>query len=177
MAATQTTSYAVGKDYRAVELAYSGNFAMTVIVPTNMASFLRTLDAAKFNAVTTAERPYEVDLTLPRFSIDSRFELADALSAMGMPTAFGDRADLSGITKEQRLYIDRVAHEANIDVVEDGTTAAAVTVAIGSTTGGGDPPVFPHVQFHVDHPFLYFIREYRSGAILFMGVVADPSAK
>ena len=67
-------------------------------------------------------------------------------------------------------------HEANIDVVEKGTTASAVTVVLVGTTGGG--PVTPprHVTFHVDQPFLYFIRDWGSGAILFMGRIDDPSA-
>jgi serpin B len=69
-----------------------------------------------------------------------------------------------------------VIHEANIDVVEEGTTASAVTVASGEATAAGPGPTPPHVQLHVDKPFLYFIRETTTGAILFMGRVDDPSA-
>jgi serpin B len=95
---------------------------------------------------------------------------------MGMPTAFTAEADLSGITTQTKLYVSKVIHQANIDVVEEGTTAAAVTVVVGATMGGGmDEPA--HVQFHVDKPFLYFIHDNSSGAVLFMGRVDDPSAK
>jgi serpin B len=94
---------------------------------------------------------------------------------MGMTTAFNpDSADLSGITTDQKLYLDKVIHEANIDVTEDGVTASAATVVEGRG-GAGEPP--PHVQFHINQPFLYFIRDNSTGTILFMGRIDDPSAK
>jgi serpin B len=177
MAGAENIGYAAAKDYRAIDLPYSGDFSMTVVVPADMATFLSTLTAGKLELIVASESVHEVDLTLPRFSIDSRFELSDLLSAMGMPTAFTPQADLSGITSETRLMLKKVVHEANIDVVEDGTTAAAVTVVVGATTGGGEPPTWPKAQMHVDRPFLYFVRDTMSRAILFMGVVDDPSAK
>jgi serpin B len=100
---------------------------------------------------------------------------------MGMPTVFSDSADLSGMAAAgpldpNGLKIDEVIHQANIDVVEEGTTAAAVTVVLGAATGGpGDQTPPPHVQFHVDKPFLYLIRDNDSGAVLFLGRVDDPS--
>jgi len=94
---------------------------------------------------------------------------------MGMPTLFSSVADLSGVTTEEQLHVGSVIHEANIDVVESGTTAAAVTVVLMATGGGGpqEPPI--KVQFHVNKPFLYFIRDNTDGAVLFMGRVDDPS--
>jgi serpin B len=177
MAGVDNIGYVATKDYRAIDLPYSGDFSMTVVVPGDMSAFLGALTAEKLNAIVASESVHEVDLTLPRFSIDSRFELSDVLSAMGMPTAFTPQADLSGITTETSLMLKKVVHEANIDVVEDGTTAAAVTVVIGATTGGGEPPTWPKAQMHVDRPFAYFIRDAMSGAVLFMGVVNDPSTK
>jgi serpin B len=176
MAGVETIGYAATKDYRAIDLPYSGDFSMTVVVPGDMSAFLGALTAEKLDAIVASESAHEVDLTLPRFSIDSRFELSDVLSAMGMPTAFMPQADLSGITTETSLMLKKVVHEANIDVVEDGTTAAAVTVVVGVGMGGA-PPAWPKAQMHVDRPFLYFIRDTMSGAILFMGVVNDPSAE
>lgn len=176
MAADENLSYLSTNDYQAVDLPYSiGTMSMTIVVPTDMASFVKSLTAAKLTDIWTSEEQHEVDLTLPRFSIDSRFELAPVLSTLGMPTAFTPGADLSGITTDEPLLISAVVHEANIDVVEDGTTAAAVTVVVGATTGGS--PLLSKVQMHVDRPFLYFIHDEASGAVLFMGVVDDPSAK
>lgn len=175
MAIDYTFGYAAGAGFQAVELPYSGNMSMTIVVPDNMASFVSGLTSDKLrNLVAYGQQTYDVALTLPRFSIDSRFDLTAALSAMGMPTVFTPSADLSGITTQEPLRLSSVIHEANIDVVESGTTAAAVTVALGGGTGGdAQPPT--HVALHVNKPFLYFIRDWSSGAVLFMGRVDDPS--
>jgi serpin B len=175
MANTADLNFVATKSYQAVDLPYAGSLVMTVVMPTDMASFLAKLTADGLNKIVMSENESDLDLTLPRFSIESRFQLADALSSMGMPSVFdGALADLSGIS-DTRLYLSRVVHVANIDVVEDGTTAAAVSVAVGSTTGGGGIP--PHARMNVNRPFAYFIRDRMSGAFLFMGVVNDPSAK
>ena len=113
-----------------------------------------------------------VSLTLPKFSAETRVDLAQTLAAMGMPTVFDpDKADLSGITQDERLCVTHVIHQANIDVYESGTTAAAVTITTGGATMGGEPPI----DFKVNRPFLYFIRDTTSGAVLFMGRIDDPS--
>jgi serpin B len=180
MAMDRLLNYSAGSGYRAVTLPFtgSGTLAMTIVVPDDMASFVGGLTAAKLAAIEIQGSRYDVDLTLPRFSVETRTDLASTLAAMGMPALFDQgAADLSGITTDEKLYIAKVIHQANIDVVEQGTTAAAVTVAVGmATTGGGESLPQP-VQFHVDRPFLYFIQEQSTGTVLFMGRVVDPSAK
>jgi serpin B len=180
MAMDRLLNYSAGSGYRAVTLPFTGSgaLAMTIVVPDDMASFVGGLTASKLAAIELQGTRYDVDLTLPRFSVETRTDLATTLAAMGMPTLFEEGgADLSGITTDEQLFIAKVIHQANIDVVEQGTTAAAVTVAVGrATTGGGESLPQP-VQFHVDRPFLYFIQEQSTGAVLFMGRVADPSAK
>jgi serpin B len=180
MALDKVLSYSAGKGYRAVELPFSGeSLSMTIVVPDDMTSFVNGLTAAEFGGIVSQGKGYIVDLTLPRFSADSRVELSPVLAAMGMPAAFDpSRADFSGITTDEKLFVQFVIHQANIDVVEKGTTAAAVTVVgVGTMGGGPTPPPPPHVTFHVDKPFLYFIREAGTGAILFMGRIDDPSSK
>jgi len=178
MAIDRWFSYSAGAGYRAVELPFGGDYgdlSMTIVVPDDMTSFVNGLTAAELAGIDSTAQTYDVDLTLPRFSVDSRADLATALKAMGMTALFDPgSADLSGITTDERLAISKVIHEANIDVVEQGTTASAVTVVTGRATAGGGPP--PRVQLHVDRPFLYFIREGTTGAVLFMGRVDDPSA-
>jgi len=179
MAAERTLSYSAGSGYRAVVLPMgSGGLSMTIVVPDSMASFVTGLTAARLAAIDGAAQKYDVDLTLPRFTVMSRFDLAATLAAMGMPALFDpNAADLSGITTVEQLYIAKVIHQANIDVVEQGTTASAVTVAVGRATSAGPGATPPHVQFHVNKPFLYFIREESTGAMLFMGRIDDPSAR
>jgi serpin B len=169
--------YAQGSGYRTIDMPLElvSSLSMTFIVPDDMATFQAGLTQAKFNSIIGSMSTYDVSLWLPKFSVESRFDLAGVLAAMGMPSAFNaDTADLSGITTDEKLFLDKIIHQANMDVDEEGVTAAAVTVALG-LGGAGQPP--PHVDFRVDKPFLYFIRDRDSGAILFMGRVNDASVK
>jgi serpin B len=175
--------YAAGKGYRAIDLPMGGDgssLSMTIVVPDDMTSFVKGLTAAQLAGIESGLSTYNVDLTLPRFSANTRFDLSDILAAMGMPTAFNKNlADFSGITTDEPLYIQHVIHQANIDVVEEGTTASAVTVVEGGKGSCGDcakPTPPPHVVLHINKPFLYFIQEDYSGAVLFMGRIDDPSA-
>jgi serpin B len=179
MALHRILGYAAGTGYRAVSLGYgTAPLQMLIVVPDNMASFITGLTNDSLDAIVERENQgnYDVDLTLPQFSAETRVDLKEALAAMGMPAVFSQYdADLTGITSDprNRLYLTKVIHQANIDVVEEGTTASAVTVAIGATMGPGEPTTY--VQFKVDKPFLYFIRDTTSGAVLFMGRIDDPS--
>jgi serpin B len=168
-------SYSAGAGYRAVMLPLGSGLSMTFIVPDDMASYVNGLTAAGLADIFSHAQTYDVDLNLPRFSAQTRTDLAAVLSAMGMPTAFTTHADLSGITTDEPLAIGAVIHQANIDVDEQGTTASAVTVTTGVATSGGPRTVPPHVQFHIDKPFLYFIRDASTGTVLFMGRIDDPS--
>jgi serpin B len=174
MATALLEPYTHGAGYRAVSLSLQ-TMEMTLIVPDNMSSFITSLSAAKLAAIDKAAVSSYVTLTMPRFSANSRVNLASTLAAMGMPTAFGDSADLSGITTEQKLSLYTVIHQANIDVVEEGTTASAVTMVGGKGGIGGNPP--PAVTFNINQPFLYLIREWSTGTVLFMGRIDDPSTK
>jgi serpin B len=169
--------YGAGPGYRVVDLPLevTSSLSMTFIVPDDMAAFIPTLNSAKLGAVLGSMSTHDVSLWLPKYSVESRFDLASLLAAMGMPALFDSTAaDLSGITKDEKLFIDKVIHQANIDVDEEGVTAAAVTVAVGL---GGAAEAPPHVDFKIDKPFLYFIRDRKSGTILFIGRVNDPTTK
>ena len=178
--------------------------AMMLILPDDMATFEAAMDGPFLRALgsdLTAERsrivesvtysesgstavcgiyPYSVDVALPRFSIETRAKLSSALASLGMPLAFDPvSADFRAIHQpefaEDNIYISAVIHQANIDVDEAGTEAAAAT-AIGMDTGGCTGPApAEHIEFRLDHPFLFAIRDVETGAILFMGRIEDPS--
>lgn len=118
-------------------------------------------------SLTTAE----VSVELPRLTIESRLDLKATLIDMGMASAFSPvTADFSGMT-EQPLHLDFVVHEAIVEVEEDGTKAAAATAAgISFSTSEVSAPE----SLVADHPFLFFIRDDLSGAILFAGRVTAP---
>jgi serpin B len=117
---------------------------------------------------------------MPRFAIATRAELGDALEALGMPLAFDpDAADFSGIhvpeSATDAIFIKNVIHQANIQVDEKGTEAAAAT-AVGMDTGGCTGPLpGKELTLRLDRPFLFVLRDVGTGAVVFMGRVVDPS--
>ena len=85
-----------------------------------------------------------------------------------MRAAFGGGADFSGIT-DRGLSISKVIHQANIDVNEEGSEAAAATAVVMRKS------MSMAVMFRADHPFIFLIRHRPTNAVLFMGRVMDPS--
>lgn len=115
------------------------------------------------------ERP--VKASIPRFRVSFEMGLAPTLESMGMRTAFTDNADFSGIDDKRDLKISKAVHKAWVDVTEEGTEAAAATglgvamVAMRMT----EEPVF-----RADRPFVFVIRDTKSGLVLFIGRVLNP---
>jgi serpin B len=172
MATSAAMRYAAGSGWKAVEIPYiGGSLAMTVIIPDDLATFERALTADQLASITAGLAETQVSLTFPKFSIETKAELADVLAALGMPSAFDERADFSGITSAEKLVISNVIHQANIDVDEKGTVAAAATAVVMERTSAPAEPV----TLRVDRPFLFALRDVPTGAILFLGRVADPS--
>jgi serpin B len=170
------TLYASGSGWQAVELPYlNPSLAMTIVVPNDLATFEASLDAAYFGQITAALQKATVDLSLPRFKVETKSDLASVLGGMGMPLALDPvSADFSGITTQEQLYIARVVHQANIEVDENGTVAsaaAAVEMLAGATMAPQQT-----VTLRVDRPFIFAVRDTTTGAILFLGRVVDPSA-
>ncbi|XP_055350606.1 serpin B4-like [Paramacrobiotus metropolitanus] len=116
----------------------------------------------------------EVEITLPRFKIESDFNLNAALKQIGIVDAFQDNADFSGIST-QPLKISEVVHKTFVEVNEKGTEAAAAT---GMKMVPLSAVFFPEDMkkvFKADHPFLFAIQHRETGAILFIGRVSNPS--
>jgi serpin B len=166
-------AYGAGDDWQAVRLPYvDGNLAMVVLVPDEGSydTVAQELDPGLIDAVGAALRTRPVQLGLPRFEFRTQSNLNDALRALGMPTAFSDEADFSAMSPEP-LVITDVLHEAFISVDEEGTEAAAATaVVVGETSVPPDP-----VTLTVDRPYLFWIVDEPTGAVLFLGRVLDPT--
>lgn len=165
-----------GQDFTLAEFPYGqGNYVMDVILPdpsVSMNEFTARLTESEFKAWISQMNEREIDLSFPRFKYGFKKKLKEVLSDMGMAVAFTESADFSNISEEYDLLINEVTHQAFIETNEEGTEAAAATVVeVGLTSVGEQPLVLK-----LDHPFIYLIRETSTNSILFMGIVADPSA-
>jgi serpin B len=167
--------YARAKGVQLVELDYRGGLSMVVVLP-DLENGLDAVEARLADSYHAWSRALDyklIDLRLPRWKVTSRLSLADALAAMGMPTAFSQAANFTGIAQARPLFLHRVLQQAFANVDEAGTEAAAVTAIIMGITSKGHSVSTP-IPFHADHPFLYLIRDTKTGVILFIGRVVDP---
>lgn len=172
-------SYFSSGSFQALNIPYkSRELSMIVFLP-NDAGGLPALEQSFTPAnaqkwLSQLQPVSKVILALPKFKMTQQFELGGALGAMSMALAF-DRmaADFSGMTGKRDLWISAAIHKAFVDVNEEGTEAAAATgiVMRSMAVMRESPPIV----FRADHPFLFLIRDNRSGGILFMGRVADPT--
>jgi serpin B len=173
---TGTFGYRQGAGYQALELPYrGGRLAFDILLPSpgELQPLLSRLAGEGPLSLLADLRQQRVQVALPKFRVDTRFELSAALQALGMRLAFepGD-ADLSGIAgKPGELYIKSVVHEAYLSVDEAGTEAAAAT---GVGISAAALPAQPPIAFIVDRPFAFVLRDVKAGAVLFTGVVSRP---
>lgn len=167
--------YAENDLLQVLEMPYvNDDLSMVVLLPKQadgVKNLEKQLNADNLKGWTSGLRKREVQVYFPRFKMTSQFELAGALSAMGMADAFSDKADFSGMTGNRDLYISAVVHKAYVDVNEEGTEAAAATGVVMKLTSVKETP--PPV-FRADHPFIFLIRDNHSGSILFMGRTENP---
>lgn len=151
--------------------------SMVILLPDSIEGLGKLESALRPEAIASAIEAVQgtdVTVSLPRFRATSSFSLADALSAMGMPSAFSlPDADFSGMDGARDLFISAVAHKALVDVAEEGTEAAAATAVMVMALSAPVPREQP-VFFTADHPFLFLFRDDRTGCILFMGRVTNP---
>lgn len=162
-----------------MQLPYEGNDAsMIVILPNKkdgLAAVEKKLAPATFQGWFKELSPHTVDLKMPKFTMTSMFSLKDTLKAMGMTDAFDEiSADLKDIgisMGDLNLYISDVVHKTFVGVDEKSTEAAAATGVIIKATKSArrEPPPA------TCHPFLFVIRDNRTGTILFLGRVTNPS--
>ncbi len=171
--------YCESDGFQPLDLPYKGEQLSMLVVLPRKKDGLATLEtkfaaAGTFETVTAAlDHEGTVILSLPRFKMETEFKLKPVLCGLYAELAFSDEADFSGIGEEP-LKISEVVHKAFVEVNEEGTEAAAATAVGMVLCAAVMRPVAPKV-FQADHPFLFFIRDRKTNAVLFSGRVLDPT--
>jgi serpin B len=166
-------NYAETDNLQILEMPYEGDkLSMMILLPKNdnLSSLESSLSLEKINDWRGELREQRVDVFMPKFTFDTKYFMNETLSKMGMPTAFTYDADFSGMDGTQNLFIQKVIHQAFVDVNEEGTEAAA-----GSGVSIGFKSAMPQqIIFRADHPFIFAIQDKDNGNILFLGRVSNP---
>ena len=168
--------YTETPDMQALKMPYKGDdLSMVVLLPkkaAGMAKLEKSLTADNIDLwVKRLGQPRKVMVFFPRFMMEYEMKMKRILSKMGMPEAFNvTKADFSGMTGSQDLYIDQVYHKAFVKVDEKGTEAAAATAVVMKLRSARPRQLI----FRADRPFLFLIRQEKTGMILFLGRVTEP---
>ena len=163
-----------GDTFDAIDLPYGDSlFSMTVVLPrpgTSVDDVLASLTPARWDALVAGLAPLRFDMIgLPKLKLRATYQLKDPLTRLGMGVVFTDAADFTGLNRKGGLFLTFVKQDTFVEINEEGTEAAAVT-----TGGVGVTSVGP--TFLVNRPYLLFLRERTSGAVLFAGRITDPTA-
>src|SRR5262249_10222490 len=159
---------------QAVRLFYGDKAAsLDLFLPdkdSSIDALLKKLSLERCEQVTRSFHQAPGESMIPRFKMDYESSVNDPLKAMGMELALvTGKADFRGMREQNDLNIAEVRHKAFVEVDEEGTEAAAAT-----SVGIELRAAFQPFSFKADHPFLMMIRDKRTDAILFMGLVVDP---
>lgn len=168
--------YGTADGHQIAELPYAGHdVSMILILPKDdLQSFEKTLTPQLLDRLISKLDSENGQLTLPKFSYSSDFDLPPTLQSLGITNAFDSKtADFSGIDGAKDLYISQVVHKSFIAVDEQGTEAAAATAAAISVGSGA--PSMGGFQMNLNRPFLYLIYDRPTSSVLFMGRLTDPS--
>ena len=174
---TELLRYGAGPGYKAVALPYrSSTLSLLAVLPVGqpLGSLQRRLGGGRLGRIAGGLSTRPVILSLPRFHLETEVELTSALKRLGMRTSFSEAANFSRITTAVPLKIGFVKHAADFTVDEEGTVAAAATV-VGVQLSSAASPRDP-VTFKANRPFLFFLRDDRTGAVLFAGRLTDPAS-
>ncbi len=143
---------------------------MIILLPDrsfDFSSFRNSLTYGYFSNIYKKADYRSVSLSLPKFKTKYKNDMAKTLYNAGIKRAFSNRADFTGMTCKKELQIDKVIHQTFINVDETGTEAAAATAVIMRKITSVNPA--DKVIFNANHPFVYLIKENKTGSILFIG--------
>ncbi|MFA6618909.1 MAG: serpin family protein [Candidatus Neomarinimicrobiota bacterium] len=168
---SKTSSHAI------LEIPYKGyDYSMLIVLPrTNqgLKQEAKTLSSAALKQHDKNKTSEDVLLYMPKFKLESNYQLASILKRMGLKEAFSANADFSGISGNKDLYISDAIHKAFIEVDEKKTEAAAATGLVMKLTSMAPVHKAP-LEFRADHPFTFMIRHNKTKAIIFMGQLTEP---
>jgi len=163
------------RELHALQLPYSGGkLAMVLLLPDagTFEKVSKELNASHLEGLFAAMEPWQTELSLPKFRVESTFMLAAPLRALWIIRAF-EKGDFSRVSQEPGFFLSEVLHKTFVDVDEKGTEAAAATAVIIVSKTAVSPRPEPDVHF--DRPFVFAIRDVPTGSILFMGRVTNPA--
>ncbi len=177
MRRSDTLPYYEDETRQMLEIPYSGgDFSMLFMLPAegkSLEEFERNANAASFADMIEKMDEQEVEVFVPSFEAETQIDLENILAHMGMENAFNRFADFSGMTGDLDLVLDKVIHQAVIEVAEEGTEAAAATAVVVIRKTAIDPDEPP--IFRANRPFLFFVKDNTTQNILFSGRVMNPS--
>ena len=170
-------NYYATQEFQVLEIPYTGEeLSMVIILPTSevsLSSLIEMMDYAQYENAINSMEIREVNVQIPKFKFESKFNLKDYFIKLGMIDAFSGDADFTGMTGgREQFLIDEIIHQAYIEVEEKGTEAAAATAVIMRTTSVQETPRI--INFKADRPFLFFIRDNITETILFTGTLSQP---
>lgn len=168
--------FLVTDEFTAIDLPYGDNdYSMTIFLPEyghTVNEIIADLNEENWDAWLNDFEPQEVFLTMPKFKVEYKTLLNDALKNMGIQRPFEDASDNFLNINDDHLYISRVIHQSFIEVSEVGTEAAAATI-VEIVTESVDPNQPPHLS--LNRPFFFVIREHVDGTVLFLGKIVEPA--
>ncbi|KAK2576905.1 hypothetical protein KPH14_005528 [Odynerus spinipes] len=169
-------AYVSSLDADVVEIPYSdGKTVMLVILPSNektdpyLQILSKDLSYIPMSSLLANLETSEINLILPKFSIESKLDLRPVLERMGIHTVFEMSADLTKITTDGALHVGSILQNAKIEVDEEGTVAAAVTGLTIVPLMGSDGQTF-----RANHPFIFAIVDLQTNGTLFAGRYVQP---
>lgn len=179
MRMTRNFRYRENALLQAIEIPYQGNkMQMLVLLPKDkngLKAIEKSLSVKNYQKLMDGMFSTKVALSLPKFKMTVKTRLKRSLKQMGMPGAFSNQADFSGMTRSSILKISELVHKAFVEVSEKGTEAAATAVVMTTKSRTSHRSSTPPKIFKADHPFIFIIKDVRTGSILFMGRMTNPT--